>query len=118
MPRIWEHAVDMPIRYETKYLAPGHSDLWVADRFRSDRVLIAHDAAHLVIPTEGGMNPGDGDAIGGRAASRLRCTGRSARVAGAAGADHPRCVRRRLVAAAPRSARSLARQRTTARDAR
>jgi hypothetical protein len=36
----------------------------VADRFRKDRVFIAGDAAHLVIPTGGlGMNTGVGDAF-------------------------------------------------------
>lgn len=38
--------------------------LLVAERYREDRVLIAGDAAHLVIPTGGlGMNTGVGDAI-------------------------------------------------------
>jgi 2-polyprenyl-6-methoxyphenol hydroxylase-like FAD-dependent oxidoreductase len=38
--------------------------LLVADRFRDDRVFLAGDAVHLVIPTGGlGMNSGVGDAI-------------------------------------------------------
>ena len=64
VPRLWERAVDMPMRYETKYLGTWTQRLMVADRFRTDRVLIAGDAAHLVIPTGGlGMNTGVGDAI-------------------------------------------------------
>ena len=64
VPRLWERAVDMPMRYETKYLGTWTQRLMVADRFRVDRVLIAGDAAHLVIPTGGlGMNTGVGDAI-------------------------------------------------------
>jgi hypothetical protein len=36
----------------------------VADRYRDDRVFLAGDAAHLVIPTGGlGMNTGAGDAV-------------------------------------------------------
>jgi 2-polyprenyl-6-methoxyphenol hydroxylase-like FAD-dependent oxidoreductase len=64
VPQLWERAVDMPMRYETKYLGTWTQRLMMADRFRADRVLIAGDAAHLVIPTGGlGMNTGVGDAI-------------------------------------------------------
>jgi hypothetical protein len=64
VPRLWERAVAMPMRYETKYLGTWTQRLMVADRFRADRVLIAGDAARLVIPTGGlGMNTGVGDAI-------------------------------------------------------
>jgi 2-polyprenyl-6-methoxyphenol hydroxylase-like FAD-dependent oxidoreductase len=64
VPDLWERAVDMPMRYEMKYLGPWTQRLMVADRFRIDRVLIAGDAAHLVIPTGGlGMNTGVGDAF-------------------------------------------------------
>jgi hypothetical protein len=46
------------------YCAPWRQNLLLADRYGKDRVFIAGDAAHLVIPTGGlGMNSGVGDAI-------------------------------------------------------
>jgi 2-polyprenyl-6-methoxyphenol hydroxylase-like FAD-dependent oxidoreductase len=64
VPALWERAVGLPMRYEMKYLGPWTQRLMVAERFRSGRVFIAGDAAHLVIPTGGlGMNTGVGDAI-------------------------------------------------------
>ena len=53
----------MPIDYETLYVGTWTQRLMVADRYRDGRVLLAGDAAHLVIPTGGlGMNTGAGDA--------------------------------------------------------
>ena len=44
--------------------APWRQNLLLADRYGKDRVFLAGDAVHLVIPTGGlGMNSGVGDAI-------------------------------------------------------
>jgi len=64
MEEIFERIVDMPIDYETLYIGPWTQRLMLADGYQKGRVLIAGDAAHLVIPTGGlGMNTGAGDAI-------------------------------------------------------
>jgi 2-polyprenyl-6-methoxyphenol hydroxylase-like FAD-dependent oxidoreductase len=63
MPALFERIAGMPIDYETLYVGRWTQRLMVADRYRDGRVLIAGDAAHLVIPTGGlGMNTGAGDA--------------------------------------------------------
>lgn len=60
----FEKVVGIPVRYEMLSCAPWRQNLLLADRYRSGRVFIAGDAAHLVIPTGGlGMNSGVGDAI-------------------------------------------------------
>lgn len=64
MPRLFERVAGMPIAYETLYVGRWTQRLMLADRYRDGRVLIAGDAAHLVIPTGGlGMNTGAGDAV-------------------------------------------------------
>jgi 2-polyprenyl-6-methoxyphenol hydroxylase-like FAD-dependent oxidoreductase len=64
MPRLFESIVGMPINYATLYIGQWTQRLMVADRYRDGRVLLAGDAAHLVIPTGGlGMNTGAGDAV-------------------------------------------------------
>jgi 2-polyprenyl-6-methoxyphenol hydroxylase-like FAD-dependent oxidoreductase len=63
MPALFERIAGMPIDYETLHVGRWTQRLMVADRYRDGRVLIAGDAAHLVIPTGGlGMNTGAGDA--------------------------------------------------------
>jgi 2-polyprenyl-6-methoxyphenol hydroxylase-like FAD-dependent oxidoreductase len=64
MPALFERVVGMPIQYETLYIGRWTQRLMLADRYREGRVLLAGDAAHLVIPTGGlGMNTGAGDAV-------------------------------------------------------
>lgn len=64
MAPLFEKVIGFPIAYETLYVGEWRQRLMVADRYRDGRVLIAGDAAHLVIPTGGlGMNTGAGDAV-------------------------------------------------------
>ena len=64
MPRLFEQIVGFPVDYETLYIGEWQQKLMLADRYRSDRVFLAGDSAHLVIPTGGlGMNTGHGDAV-------------------------------------------------------
>jgi 2-polyprenyl-6-methoxyphenol hydroxylase-like FAD-dependent oxidoreductase len=64
MPRLFEALAGMPVVYETLYVGQWTQRLMLADRYRDGRVLLAGDAAHLVIPTGGlGMNTGVGDAV-------------------------------------------------------
>jgi 2-polyprenyl-6-methoxyphenol hydroxylase-like FAD-dependent oxidoreductase len=60
----FERTIGVPIDYEMLYVGAWKQNLLLADRYRSGRVFLAGDAAHLVIPTGGlGMNTGVGDAI-------------------------------------------------------
>lgn len=60
----FEKTVGFPVKYEMLSCAPWRQNLLLADRYRDERVFIAGDAAHLVIPTGGlGMNTGVGDAF-------------------------------------------------------
>jgi len=60
----FERTIGVPIRYEMLYAGEWRQNLLLADRYRSGRVFLAGDAAHLMIPTGGlGMNTGVGDAI-------------------------------------------------------
>ncbi|MCZ8147376.1 MAG: FAD-dependent monooxygenase [Roseomonas sp.] len=60
----FEKVVATPVRYEMLSCAPWRQNLLLADSYGSGRVLLAGDAAHLVIPTGGlGMNTGVGDAF-------------------------------------------------------
>ncbi len=59
----FERTIGVPVKYEMLSCAPWRQNLLLADRYGHDRVFIAGDAAHLVIPTGGlGMNSGVGDA--------------------------------------------------------
>jgi 2-polyprenyl-6-methoxyphenol hydroxylase-like FAD-dependent oxidoreductase len=60
----FEKTVAIPVNYEMLSCNPWRQNLLLADRYQKDRVLLAGDAVHLVIPTGGlGMNSGVGDAI-------------------------------------------------------
>ena len=64
MNRQFEKTIGVPIKYEMLSCAPWRQNLLLADRYGKDRVFLAGDAVHLVIPTGGlGMNSGVGDAI-------------------------------------------------------
>lgn len=60
----FERAIGVPVQYEMLYAGSWKQNLLLADRYRSGRVFLAGDSAHLVIPTGGlGMNTGVGDAV-------------------------------------------------------
>ena len=60
----FEQVAAMPVQYEMLSCAPWRQNLLLADSYGQDRVFLAGDAVHLVIPTGGlGMNSGVGDAI-------------------------------------------------------
>ena len=64
MKVMFERTVAMPVRYEMLSCAPWRQNLLLAESYGKDRVFLAGDAVHLVIPTGGlGMNSGVGDAI-------------------------------------------------------
>ena len=64
MPNKFREVVAMPIAFDTLYVGAWTQHLLVAERYGEGRVLLAGDAAHLMIPTGGlGMNTGVGDAI-------------------------------------------------------
>ncbi len=64
MATLFEETVGTPVEYEMLHCAKWVQRLLLAEHYREDRVFIAGDAAHLVIPTGGlGMNTGVGDAI-------------------------------------------------------
>lgn len=64
MPALFEKIVAMPIEYETLYVGSWTQRLMLADSYGTDRVFLAGDSAHLVIPTGGlGMNTGVGDVM-------------------------------------------------------
>jgi 2-polyprenyl-6-methoxyphenol hydroxylase-like FAD-dependent oxidoreductase len=59
----FEQTVGTPVKYEMLSCAPWRQNLLLADHYGKDRVFLAGDAVHLVIPTGGlGMNSGVGDA--------------------------------------------------------
>ncbi len=63
MAAMFEKTVGMPVNYEMLYVGQWRQNLLLADRFAQDRVFLAGDAVHLVIPTGGlGMNTGVGEA--------------------------------------------------------
>jgi 2-polyprenyl-6-methoxyphenol hydroxylase-like FAD-dependent oxidoreductase len=60
----FENVVGVPVQYEMLSCDPWRQNLLLAERYHQDRVFLAGDAVHLVIPTGGlGMNSGVGDAI-------------------------------------------------------
>ena len=64
MKTAFERTVGIPVKYEMLSCAPWRQNLLLADQYGKDRVFLAGDAVHLVIPTGGlGMNSGVGDAI-------------------------------------------------------
>jgi 2-polyprenyl-6-methoxyphenol hydroxylase-like FAD-dependent oxidoreductase len=64
MAEIFRRSLGMPMEFEMLSVNEWTQHLLCAERYREGRVLIAGDAAHLVIPTGGlGMNTGVGDAI-------------------------------------------------------
>ena len=61
---MFEQTVAMPVKYEMLYVGQWRQNLLLADSYGQDRIFMAGDAVHLVIPTGGlGMNSGVGDAI-------------------------------------------------------
>src|SRR5215813_7795557 len=63
MATMFEKVVAMPVKYEMLYVGQWRQNLLLAERFMQDRVFLAGDAVHLVIPTGGlGMNTGVGEA--------------------------------------------------------
>ncbi|HWF40188.1 MAG TPA: FAD-dependent monooxygenase [Candidatus Acidoferrales bacterium] len=63
MATIFRKAIAMPISFEMISVNEWTQHLLCADHYSQERVFIAGDAAHLVIPTGGlGMNTGVGDA--------------------------------------------------------
>jgi 2-polyprenyl-6-methoxyphenol hydroxylase-like FAD-dependent oxidoreductase len=64
MNAAFERAVGVPARYEMLSCDPWRQNLLLADHYGKDRVFLAGDAVHLVIPTGGlGMNSGVADAV-------------------------------------------------------
>ncbi len=64
MATMFEKTVGMPVNYEMLYVGQWRQNLLLADSYSEQRVFLAGDAVHLVIPTGGlGMNSGVGDAI-------------------------------------------------------
>jgi 2-polyprenyl-6-methoxyphenol hydroxylase-like FAD-dependent oxidoreductase len=63
MAAMFEKTVAMPVKYDMLYVGQWKQNLLLADSFMQDRVFLAGDAVHLVIPTGGlGMNTGVGEA--------------------------------------------------------
>ncbi|MBV9971530.1 MAG: FAD-dependent monooxygenase, partial [Xanthobacteraceae bacterium] len=64
MVALFKETIAIPLPFETIHIGRWRQNLLVADSYGTDRVFLAGDAAHLVIPTGGlGMNTGCGDAI-------------------------------------------------------
>jgi 2-polyprenyl-6-methoxyphenol hydroxylase-like FAD-dependent oxidoreductase len=64
MAKLFEKTVGTAVKYEMLHCAKWVQRLLLAEHYLEDRVFIAGDAAHLVIPTGGlGMNTGVGDAV-------------------------------------------------------
>jgi 2-polyprenyl-6-methoxyphenol hydroxylase-like FAD-dependent oxidoreductase len=60
----FEKTIGVPVKYEMLSCDPWRQNLLLADHYGKNRVFLAGDAVHLVIPTGGlGMNSGIGDAI-------------------------------------------------------
>lgn len=64
MPGIFAGIVGTPVEFEMIACTQWSHNLLCAERYLDGRVMIAGDAAHLVVPTAGlGLNTGIGDAI-------------------------------------------------------
>lgn len=64
METLFERTVAIPVRYQMLSCAPWRMNLLLAESYGRDRVFLAGDSVHLVVPTGGlGMNTGVGDAI-------------------------------------------------------
>src|SRR5580692_12472529 len=64
MVELFRETIAMPLPFETINIGRWRQNLLVADSYGTERVFLAGDAVHLVIPTGGlGMNTGCGDAI-------------------------------------------------------
>jgi 2-polyprenyl-6-methoxyphenol hydroxylase-like FAD-dependent oxidoreductase len=64
MNAAFERTVGVPVKYEMLSCDPWRQNLLLAEHYGKDRVFLAGDAVHLVIPTGGlGMNSGVADAI-------------------------------------------------------
>ena len=64
MAALFGKILGTPIKFEMVHCAKWVQRLLLAEHYQQDRVFLAGDAAHLVIPTGGlGMNTGVGDAI-------------------------------------------------------
>lgn len=64
MAAMFEKTCAMPLEYDMLWVGQWTQHLLLAERYGQGRVLLAGDAAHLVIPTGGlGMNTGAGDAV-------------------------------------------------------
>jgi 2-polyprenyl-6-methoxyphenol hydroxylase-like FAD-dependent oxidoreductase len=64
MATMFENTVAMPVDYEMLSVGQWKQNLLLADNYFKERIFLAGDAVHLVIPTGGlGMNSGVGDAI-------------------------------------------------------
>jgi 2-polyprenyl-6-methoxyphenol hydroxylase-like FAD-dependent oxidoreductase len=64
MVRLFAETIGLPLKFDTLYVGEWKQNLLLADSYGEDRVFLAGDAVHLVIPTGGlGMNSGVGDAI-------------------------------------------------------
>ncbi len=64
MIELFQKAVGFPVKFEMLSCNPWRQNLMLAERYGKDRILLAGDSVHLVIPTGGlGMNSGVGDAV-------------------------------------------------------
>jgi 2-polyprenyl-6-methoxyphenol hydroxylase-like FAD-dependent oxidoreductase len=64
MPAIFAATIGTPVPFTMLSVQRWHHNLLCAQRYRDRRVVIAGDAAHLVVPTAGlGLNTGIGDAV-------------------------------------------------------
>jgi hypothetical protein len=64
MADMFERTCAMAVEYDMMYVGQWRQNLLLADSYAQQRVFLAGDAAHLMIPTGGlGMNTGVGDAV-------------------------------------------------------
>ena len=64
MPAIFGRTIGTPVEFEMLACTRWSYNLLIADRYIEDRVFLAGDSVHLVVPTAGlGLNTGIGDAI-------------------------------------------------------